>query len=53
MVSGPSGRMGSGLRLLRARAFEKGGQVLGVVRVVLGPRGRTGEWAQPTWCKGI
>ena len=45
--------MESGLRLLGARAFEKGGQVLGVDRVVSGPRGRTGEWTQAAWCKGI
>ena len=53
VVSGPSGRMGSGLRLLGARAFEKGGQVLGVIRVVSGPRGRTREWAHAAWCKGV
>ena len=80
--------MESGLRLLGARAFErggasawglgcgqwggqgglgaekanwgvgsgclvKGGQVLGVVRVVSGPRGRIGEWAQAAWCEGV
>ena len=43
---GREGELGSGLRLLGARAFEKGGQVLGVDRVVSEPRGRIGEWAQ-------
>ena len=50
---GREGKLGSGLRLLGARAFEKGGQVLGVVKVVSGPRGRTGEWAQAAWCEGV
>ena len=47
------GELESGLRLLGARAFEKGGQVLGVDRVVSKPRGRIGEWAQAAWCEGV
>ena len=42
---GREGELGSGLRLLGARVFEKGGQVPGVDRVVSGPRGQTREWA--------
>ena len=47
---GREGELGSGLRLLGARAFERGGQVLGVWgvdsgvdKVVLGPIGRMGS----------
>ena len=47
------GDLGSGLRLFGARVFEKGEQVLGVVRVVLGSRGRIGEWALAAWCEGV
>ena len=47
------GDLGSGLRLLGASAFEKGGQVLGVDRVVLESRGQIGEWAQAAWCEGV
>ena len=54
------GELGSGLRLLGARAFERGGQVLGiwgvdsgVDKVVSGPSGRLGEWAQVAWGKGV
>ena len=47
------GDLGSRLRLLGTRAFEKGGQVLGVDKVVLGPRGRIEEWAQAAWCEGV
>ena len=56
---GREGELGSGLRLLGARAFE-GGPVLGVrgldsgvVRVFLGLRGRIEEWAQVAWCEGV
>ena len=54
------GELGSGLRLLGARAFERGGPVLEVWglasevdSVVSGPRGRIGEWDQATWCEGV
>ena len=50
---GRVGELESELSLLGARAFEKGEQVLAVVRVVSGPRGQTGEWAQTAWCEGI
>ena len=53
---GREGELGSGLRLLGARSFERGGQVLGiwgvdngVDKVVSGPRRRIGEWAQAAW----
>ena len=49
---GQEGELGSGLRLLGARAVGKGGQVLGVVRVVSGLRGRIGKWAEAAWCEG-
>ena len=49
---GQEGELGSGLRLLGARVVGKGGPVLGVVRVVSGRRGETGEWAQAVWCEG-
>ena len=50
---GRVGDLGSRLRLLGTRAFEKGGQVLGVDKVVSGPRGRIEEWAQAAWCEGV
>ena len=50
------GDLRSGLWLLGARAFERGGQVLGIWdmdcgmdKVVSGPSGRLGEWAQAAW----
>ena len=52
--------MESGLKLLGARAFEKGGQVLGVWgmdsgvdKVVSGPSGRLGKWAQAAWARAF
>ena len=49
---GQEGELGSGLRLVGARPVGKGGPVLGVVRVVSGPRGRTREWVEAVWCEG-
>ena len=57
---GREGELESGLRVLDARAFERGGQVLGVWsmdcgvdKVVSGPSGRLGEWAQAAWGEGV
>ena len=57
---GQEGELGSRVRLLGARAFERGGPVLGVRgldsgvdRVVSGPKEPIGEWAQAPLCEGV